>query len=140
MTPLTQVDYENSLGLVGSSEKLLLSIDSLDVHTISESRLYYEEIKDAITEKQDGKVISNLINSVKSNYDSILPNNSFSSNTTNENGKYFKNINSLMSKTIESISIGNYLQADDYATEAYLDNYEYLEAPNRFLMWHLLVR
>lgn len=129
MTPLTQVDYENSLGLVGSSEKLLLSIDSLDAHTISESRLYYEEIKDAITERQDGKVISNLINSVKSNYDSILPNNSFSSNTTNENGKYFKNINSLMSKTIESISIGNYLQADDYATEAYLDNYEYLEAP-----------
>jgi high-affinity iron transporter len=129
MTPLTQVDYENSLGLVGSSEKLLLSIDSLDAHTISESRLYYEEIKDAIIEKKDVKAISNLINSVKSNYDSILPNNFMGSNTTNENEEYFKNINGLMSKTIESISRGNYLQADDYATEAYLDNYEYLEAP-----------
>jgi len=129
MTPLTQVDYENSLGLVDSSGKLLLSIDSLDAHTISESQLYYEEIKDAITEKQDVKSISNLINSVKSNYDSILPNNFMGSNTTNENEEYFKNINGLMSKTLESISRGNYLQADDYATEAYLDNYEYLEAP-----------
>jgi high-affinity iron transporter len=130
MTPLTQVDYDNSLGLVDSSEKLLLSIDSIDAHTISESRLYYEEIKNAITEKQDVGVISNLINSVKSNYNSILPNNTFSSNaTTNEIEQYFKNIKSLMSKTIESISIGNYLRADDYATEAYLDNYEYLEAP-----------
>jgi high-affinity iron transporter len=130
MTPFTQVDYENSLGLVDRSEKLLLSIDSFDAHTISESRLYYDEIKDAMTERQDVKVISDLINSVKNNYDSNLPNNTFSSNTTtDENEQYFENVKSLMSKTIESISRGNYLQADDYATEAYLDNYEYLEAP-----------
>jgi high-affinity iron transporter len=130
MTPFTQVDYENSLGLVDRSEKLLLSIDSFDAHTISESRLYYDEIKDAMTERQDVKVISDLINSVKNNYDSNLPNNPFSSKTTtDENEQYFENIKSLMSKTIESISRGNYLQADDYATEAYLDNYEYLEAP-----------
>lgn len=128
MTPLSQVDYENSLGLVDNSERLMSSISSLDSNTISESQLYYREINDAIRDKQDVKDVSKLIESVKSNYNSILPTNTFNV-SPNENSLYFKNIYSLLSNTIESIRIGNYLQADNYATEAYLDNYEYLEAP-----------
>ena len=49
--------------------------------------------------------------------------------STDKNTEYFKNIHNLISKVIESVNSGNYPQADNYATEAYLDNYEYLEAP-----------
>ncbi len=57
----------------------------------------------------------------------MLP--SISPISTDKNTAYFKNIHNLLSKVIESINSGNYPQADNYATEAYLDNYEYLEAP-----------
>lgn len=129
MTPLAQIDYENSFGLVNSSEKLLSSISDFDSNTISENQLYYKEIKNAIRERQDVNIVSSLIKSVKSNFNSILPTNNLPVNNPNENAVYFNNIHGLLSKTIESISRGDYLQADNHATEAYLDNYEYLEAP-----------
>jgi len=128
INPLNLVDYENSMGLVKNSERLISSIPSLDSNTISESQLYYDEMEDAIRDKQDSQIISKLINSVKSNYDTILPAET-AALSASENAIYFKNIYELLSKVIESASIGNYPQADNYAVEAYLDNYEYLEAP-----------
>ena len=128
INPLNLVDYENSMGLVKNSEKLISSIRGLDSNTISESQLYYDEIEDAIKNKQDSQIISKLINSVKSNYDTILPVKT-AALSTSENAIYFKNIHELLSKVIESVSIGNYPRADNDAVEAYLDNYEYLEAP-----------
>ena len=60
--PLRQVDYENSVGLVDKSENMMLSISNLDSNTISESQLYYEEIKEKMRDKQDSQIISNFIN------------------------------------------------------------------------------
>jgi high-affinity iron transporter len=127
--PLNLVDYENSIELVDNSEKLLLSIQGFDSNTVSESRLYYEQIKDSINDKQDIQFVAKLIDSLKRNYDSILTTASKDVAAANENERYFKNIINLLHKTTESIGKGNYIQADAYATEAYLDNYEYLEAP-----------
>lgn len=127
--PLNLVDYENSIELVDNSEKLLLSIQGFDSNTVSEGRLYYEQIKDSINDKQDSQFISKLIDSLKGNYDSILSTATKDIAAANENEKYFKNIINLLHKTTESIGKGNYIQADAYATEAYLDNFEYLEAP-----------
>ncbi len=62
INPLNQVDYENSIGLVAKSENIMLSISSLDSNTISESQLYYDEIKDTMRDKQDSQIISNFIN------------------------------------------------------------------------------
>ena len=126
--PLRQVDYENSVGLVAKSENMMLSISNLDSNTISESQLYYEEIKEKMRDKQDSQIISNFINDIKTNYDTILVTGIIPI-STDKNTEYFKNIHNLMSKVIESVNSGNYPQADNYATEAYLDNYEYLEAP-----------
>ena len=128
INPLNLVDYENSMGLVKSSQRLMSSISGLDSNTISEGQLYYVEMEDAIRDKQDSQIISKLINSVKSNYDTILPAET-AALSASENAIYFKNIYELLSKVIESVSVGNYPQADNYAVEAYLDNYEYLEAP-----------
>lgn len=127
ISPLSLVDYENSLELVDKSEKLLSSIQGLDSNTIAESYLYYEQVKESLKNKLDSKIIIKLINSIKNNYDSILSGDL--SSPTTENEIYFRNVKDLLNKTVDSISKGNYTQADGYATEAYLDNYEYLEAP-----------
>ena len=103
INPLNLVDYENSMGLVKNSEKLLFSIPGLDSNTISESQLYYDEINDALKNKQDSQIISKLINSVKSNYDTILPAGT-DALSSSENEIYFKNIYELLSKVIESIA------------------------------------
>ncbi|MBA3285994.1 MAG: FTR1 family protein [Nitrosopumilus sp.] len=128
INPLNLVDYENSMGLVKISERLISSIRGLDSNTIAESQLYYDKLNDAIRNKQGSQTISKLINSVKSNYDTILAAET-AALSDSENEKYFKNIYELLSKVIESVSIGKYPQAYNYAVEAYLDNYEYLEAP-----------
>ncbi|MEJ7641960.1 MAG: FTR1 family protein, partial [Candidatus Nitrosocosmicus sp.] len=126
--PLNLVDYENSMGLVKISERLISSIRGLDSNTIAESQLYYDKLNDAIRNKQGSQTISKLINYVKSNYDATLAAET-AALSDSENEKYFKNIYELLSKVIESVSIGKYPQAYNYAVEAYLDNYEYLEAP-----------
>src|SRR5215218_10198939 len=43
--------------------------------------------------------------------------------------QYFANIRELMSKVGDSVDNGDYKQAGKFATTAYLDNYEFLEAP-----------
>ena len=57
INPLNLVDYENSMGLVKNSERLLSSIPNLDSNTISESQMYYDEINDAIRDKQDSQIM-----------------------------------------------------------------------------------
>ncbi|MGH9910370.1 MAG: FTR1 family iron permease, partial [Nitrososphaerales archaeon] len=48
---------------------------------------------------------------------------------SSEDGKYFDAIKKLLPQIIEKYREGNYAKADELAIEAYLDNYEYLEAP-----------
>jgi hypothetical protein len=43
--------------------------------------------------------------------------------------KYFTAIRELLAKVITEVRNGDYEEADQYAISAYLDNYEYLEAP-----------
>nr|MDQ3976529.1 FTR1 family iron permease [Thermoproteota archaeon] len=51
------------------------------------------------------------------------------SESTSEHQQYFATIRTLLSNVISEVNNGNYEQADQYAVSAYLDNYEYLEAP-----------
>jgi high-affinity iron transporter len=51
------------------------------------------------------------------------------SESTSEHQQYFAKIRTLLSQVISEVNNGNYEQADQYAVSAYLDNYEYLEAP-----------
>jgi high-affinity iron transporter len=51
------------------------------------------------------------------------------SESTSEHQQYFATIRTLLSQVISEVNNGNYEQADQHAVSAYLDNYEYLEAP-----------
>ncbi len=51
------------------------------------------------------------------------------SESTSEHQQYFTTIRMPLSQVISEIKNGNYEQADQHAVSAYLDNYEYLEAP-----------
>src|SRR3712207_9589113 len=51
------------------------------------------------------------------------------SESTSEHQQYFATIRTLLSNVVSEVNNGNYEQADQYAISAYLDNYEYLEAP-----------
>ena len=47
---------------------------------------------------------------------------------TSEYGKYFEAIRIILPQVVEEYKAGNYAKADELAIEAYLDNFEYLEA------------
>jgi high-affinity iron transporter len=51
------------------------------------------------------------------------------SESTSEHQQYLATIRTLLSNVTSEVNNGNYEQADQYAVSAYLDNYEYLEAP-----------
>ena len=74
--------------------------------------------------------LSSSINSLQNYLKELLNTNNNTPSLPDEYQNYFSNINTLLDNVIAEIRENNdYRQADKHAMSAYLDNYEYLEAP-----------
>ena len=74
--------------------------------------------------------LSSSINSLQSYLKELLNTNNNSPNLPDEYQNYFSTIHTLLNNVVVEIRENNdYRQADKHAMSAYLDNYEYLEAP-----------
>ena len=121
-----QIDYENALGMVGISNKLYKSISNLfDNSKRMETEYFFRDLQDSISQKSDPQTISKLITAIQTNL------NVNESNFQPDNSAiYFENIKNLLSKVNNVIRTNSdYTSAEKYATSAYLDNFEYIEAP-----------
>jgi high-affinity iron transporter len=123
----SQIDYENAIGMVDISHKLYKNISKL----FSESKQlelesFFGDLKNSLSQKSDPQIISQLITAIQTN---IIEEES--NIQTNDSLRiYFGNIKNLLSKIIGSIKDNSdYSSAEKYATTAYLDNFEYIEAP-----------
>ena len=130
----SKVDYENALGLVNISksnyEKLT---SSLDERRRQEINSFFNQLEHSIIERTNIEPISQLVAAIErdlAEYLSISSGNEGTTPTTSEHSHYFATIRNLMSDVVTEIKQnGDYRNADKAATTAYLDNYEYLEAP-----------
>lgn len=132
-------NYENAIAFLNASKTNFEKVsDSVDKRRSDEISSFYNELLTSIQNKQDKSVIDALVSAIKRDYNeelSLVINNP----TSNQYSTYFNKITSLLNSVKENVSAGNYAQADKAAIEAYLDNFEYLEAPLEKLAPNLMV-
>ncbi len=127
------VDYENAIGLVNQSNYIYNSIKTnITSDKAKEIAFFIANLKTLLLSKSDNvEEYSKLVDAIERDLNEF--NNIFvsESNPANESYQiYFDNIESLLNNAITSIKSDNdYKSADKNVSSAYLDNYEYLEAP-----------
>ena len=125
------VDYENAAGLVQVARQnyqKVLSPLIEDSRRRAEIDSFFNELESSLAQKMDNQSILRLATAIERDLAEELSL-SQGSESTSEHQQYFATIRTLLSKVISEVKNGNYAQADQYAVSAYLDNYEYLEAP-----------
>lgn len=125
----SQVDYENAIELAESAKANYEKISaSLDERRADEIESFFQELQNAIVQKTEFDSVSRLADAIERDLAEEL---SISAGSTNagEHQQYFDTIRELLGNVVNEVKQGNYEQADQHAITAYLDNYEYLEAP-----------
>jgi high-affinity iron transporter len=130
----SKVDYENAQGLLNISKSNYEKIaDSLDERRRQEIDSFFAQLENSIGQKKSVDEISQIVNAIErdlAEYLSIGASSRGVPPTTSEHSEYFTTIRNLMSDVVGEVKQnGDYRQADKAAMTAYLDNYEYLEAP-----------
>ena len=124
--PSNQVDYENAVGTLDISQSLYKNISKF----FSDSKQqefdsFFTYLKNYLSTKSEAENISKLITAIQSN---------LSEEPTVQSGDslqiYFANIKDLLTKIDLALkNNSDFTSAQKYATTAYLDNFEYVEAP-----------
>lgn len=124
--PANQVDYENSIGMVDISYGLYKNISkSFSDSKQQEFESFFMDLKNSLSAKSEAEGISKLITAIQANL-------SEESTVQSDDSLriYFANIKDLLSKIDVALkNNSDYASAQKYATAAYLDNFEYIEAP-----------
>jgi high-affinity iron transporter len=94
----------------------------------TEIESFFNELESSLAQKMDNESILRLTTAIERDLAEELSV-SEGSESTSEHQQYFATIRTLLSNVTSEVNNGNYEQADQYAVSAYLDNYEYLEAP-----------
>jgi len=121
-----QVNYENAIGMVDISQKLYMNIsNSFSDSKQLEFESFFADLRNSLSSKSDAESISKLITAIQTNLNE-------ESNIQSDDSLriYFGNIKDLITKIDGALkNNSDYSSAEKYATTAYLDNFEYIEAP-----------
>ncbi len=125
--PSSIVDYENAMGMVDISHILYKNISKVfDNSKQKELESFFDDLKNSLLYKSDIQSITVLIKALQTN----LAENESDTPSNDSLRPYFANIKNLLSDINSAIrNDSDYSSAEKYATTAYLDNFEYLEAP-----------
>jgi high-affinity iron transporter len=130
----SKVDYENARGLVDISKSNYENLASfLDERRRQEVNSFFVQLENSIAQRANVETISQLVAAIERDLAEFLSLNSGSegaTRTSNEHSQHFATIRDLLSEVINEVKQNeDYRAADKAAMTAYLDNYEYLEAP-----------
>ena len=124
--PSNQVDYENAVGTIDLSQNLYKNISkSFSDSKQQEFESFFTDLKNYLSTKSEAENISKLVTAIQSNL-------SEESNVQSGDSLqiYFANIKDLLTKIDSALkNNSDFISAQKYATTAYLDNFEYIEAP-----------
>ena len=125
--PSNLVDYENAIGMVDISHILYKNISNVfDDSKQKELESFFADLRNSLLSKSDIQSITVLIRALQTN----LAENESNSQSNDSLRPYFANIKNLLSDVDSAIrNDSDYSSAEKYATTAYLDNFEYVEAP-----------
>ncbi len=122
-----RVDYENSVGLAQQADKRYQTISNLlEERRRLEVDSFFAELHLSLQEQADAASIASLAGAIERDLGEDL---ALGQGAGSEYQNYLNTIRELLAKVVTEVNAGNYDQADQHAISAYLDNYEYLEAP-----------
>ncbi len=125
------IEYENAVGLVQiARQNYQETLSSLiqDTRRKAEIESFFNELENSLAQRMDSESTLRLTTAIERDLAeelSVIE----GSESTSEHQQYFATIRTLLSNVTSEVNNGNYEQADQYTITAYLDNYEYLEAP-----------
>ena len=125
------LEYDSIKGLFDRSKYQINKLQSNDLRDSekNEIMLMYSKIEQNL-EKTNFNSLTLSISSLQNYLTQLLNTGNRTTNLPNEYKNYFSKINTLLDNVVVEIKENNdYRQADKSAISAYLDNYEYLEAP-----------
>jgi hypothetical protein len=131
-----QAFISRASSIFNESSPLIPQEKSADVPVINE---FFADLGDAVQEKSNPEVVSNAIGSIIHEISEVTGINEENiSGTGSDTSTYIPEIRNLLNQTLDAYENQNFDQADTLAIQAYLDNYEFIEAPlaeqNRTLM------
>jgi high-affinity iron transporter len=125
----SKVDYQNAWGLVNAAEsKYVMISDSLASSRSEEINSFFAGLKDSLEQKADSDSVKRFADAIERDLAEDLSLRS-GSESASQRTNYFSNIRALLANVVTEVKSGNYEQADQHAITAYLDNFEFLEAP-----------
>jgi high-affinity iron transporter len=125
------LEYDSIKGLFDRSKYQINKLQSNDLRDSekNEIMLMYSKIEQNL-EKTNFNSLTLSISSLQNYLTQLLNTGNRTTNLPDEYKNYFSKINMLLDNVVVEIKKNNdYRQADKSAISAYLDNYEYLEAP-----------
>ena len=125
------LEYDSIKGLFDRSKYQINKLQSNDLRDSekNEIMLMYSKIEQNL-EKTNFNSLTLSISSLQNYLTQLLNTGNRTTNLPDEYKNYFSKINTLLDNVVVEIKENNdYRQADKSAISAYLDNYEYLEAP-----------
>ena len=127
------IDYENARGLVNQSYTLFDLLESnMTAAKSEEIEFFITKINTIIESKSaDVEEFSRLVSAIENDLNEFnnIPARAVSYAVDSSLQVYYDNIDTSLNNAISSIQNGDYVAADKNVSAAYLDNYEYLEAP-----------
>ncbi len=102
--------------------------DSVDERRRDEIRSFYQQIQVSMNNDTPFDTVVSVASAIERDFTEELTL-SGGSESASEQAKYFSTTRDLLNSTIVSVNEGDYKAADATAIKAYLDNFEYLEAP-----------
>lgn len=126
-----KVEYENAQGLVNISKSNYEKLsNSLDERRKQEINSFFSQLESSIVRRTGIETISQLVTAIERDLAEYLSSSGSEAAATSKHSQYFTTIRSLLSDVVTEVrENSDYRKADKAAMTAYLDNYEYLEAP-----------
>lgn len=122
-------NLQNSLGLVNRSLSDFERVaGSVDERRRDEIRSFYNQIQESMKNDTPFDSVASVASAIERDFTEELTL-SGGSESASEQANYFSTIRDLLNSTIAFVNDGEYKAADATAIKAYLDNFEYLEAP-----------
>jgi high-affinity iron transporter len=121
-----KVDYENAAGLVSLANAKYQSIaGTMEASRRAEVDSFFSDLGSSIAQKAAPESVASNVAAIERDLAENL------SQTEGSGGysQYFATIRNLYSQLVGQVKSGNYAQAEQSSISAYLDNFEYLEAP-----------
>lgn len=123
-----QVDYENAAGLAALARDKYLSISSsMDEARQAEIDSFFSDLESSIQLKSDPASVARTAAAIERD----LVENLSAGGGSSSGGyrQYFAEIRNLYSQLTDQVRAGDYKAAEQSGISAYLDNFEFLEAP-----------